>query len=341
MNVKSGALAAAKPPQVKHLTVDAEDAERRLDRFLEAQCPGVPRTRIQRMIRTGEVRVNGGRAKGDRRLVAGDVVRIPPLHDAPPPSAEPVPLILPPIWRERLQAAILVEDAQILALNKPAGIAVHGGSGLAFGVIEALRVLRPDLPHLELVHRLDRETSGCLVLAKSARILRQLHTAFRTGTLEKEYLALAVGDWSEGPAVHTAALAKSLVVGGERRVRLDPAGKEAITRFRPTERFRYAGLPLTLMEIHIETGRTHQIRVQAAAAGHPLAGDLKYGDDAANRRLKAMGLGRLFLHARRLTLHLTGEEAPRRLVAPLPADLRGFLERLRAGDEAAPGQDTG
>jgi 23S rRNA pseudouridine955/2504/2580 synthase len=286
------------------------------------------------MIRTGELRVNGGRAKVDQRLAAGDLLRLPPLRNAPPVGTPPP--TVSPYWREALLQGVLHEDDTLLVLDKPSGLAVHGGSGLSYGIIEALRALRPGDPYLELVHRIDRETSGILLLAKSPSMLRTLHQIFRTGNITKHYLALAVGQWPEGILTCESTLAKGIAVGGggERLVRVDPDGKVALSRFRATERFEVQGHHFTLVEVEILTGRTHQIRVQAANTGYPLAGDPKYGNSDANRFLRDLGFDRLFLHARRVTLTLPGEGRPRIYTAPLPPDLLGFLESLRGAEGA-------
>ncbi|HFD80552.1 MAG TPA: RluA family pseudouridine synthase, partial [Gammaproteobacteria bacterium] len=251
-------------PAVRWVEVSAEQAGQRIDNFLLRVLKGVPKSRIYRLLRKGEVRVNKGRIRPEYRLQAGDTLRIPPVRVAETrggaPGARP---------QQALADAILYEDDRLLVLNKPAGMAVHGGSGLSFGVIEALRALRPEAPYLELVHRLDRDTSGCLLIAKRRSELRTLHELLRTGALTKRYLLLAEGDWSRGPFRVEAPLRKNQLRGGERVVRVDSTGKAALTRFRFLE--GYAGA--SLMEAELVTGRTHQIRVHAQHAGHPLAGD--------------------------------------------------------------------
>jgi 23S rRNA pseudouridine955/2504/2580 synthase len=307
------------PGGAEYLRVDGELAGQRIDNFLLARVKGVPRSHLYRVLRRGEVRVNKGRVRPSYRLQEGDLVRIPPLRTGEePPQAQPSRGEL-----ARLEQAILYEDERLIAIDKPAGLAVHGGSGLSHGVIEAMRRLRPDLTDLELVHRLDRETSGCLLLAKRRSALRSLHAALRASEVDKRYLALLVGRLPRREVAVDAPLRKNLLRGGERVVRVDPAeGKPARTVFR---RLRQIG-DLTLVEAQLLTGRTHQIRVHAAHLGTPIAGDEKYGDAAANRTLRAEGLKRLFLHAAALTVPREGK--PLRIEAPLPAELAAVLASL-------------
>jgi 23S rRNA pseudouridine955/2504/2580 synthase len=310
-------------PKARRLAIDAEQAQQRLDNFLFRELKGVPKGHVYRLLRTGQVRVNGRRVKPDYRLASGDEVRIPPVRQAEtPPPARPGSRQL-----AALQDAILFEDDQLLVINKPAGMAVHGGSGVSFGVIEALRNLRPEQRTLELVHRLDRDTSGCLVVAKKRSALRSLHMALRDGQVEKQYLALLVGHWSGGERRVRLALEKNVLQSGERRVRVAEAGKQAETLFRPVQAFKDA----TLVEVSIMTGRTHQIRVHAAHLKHPVAGDDKYGDRQANRSLRSLGLKRMFLHARNLGFDhpLSGEAML--VSAPLDDNLKSTLERLEKG----------
>ena len=316
--VPSGEEPAARAG-VRYLAVGEERAGQRLDNFLLRELEGVPRSRIYRLVRRGEVRVNGRRARPEQRLLAEDRVRLPPLRQAPPEAERGVPEKL----RQAVAGAILQEDERVLVLNKPAGIAVHGGSGVSFGVIEALRALRPD-EHLELVHRLDRDTSGCLLIARSAAVLRTLHALLREGRFEKGYLALLVGRWNLGRKRLDLPLRTDLRVSGERTVRVHASGKSAVSVFRPVQFF---GPTATLVEVALHTGRTHQIRVHAAHAGHPVAGDEKYGDAEANARLRELGLARMFLHA-----HTVSFDWPQggsfSASAPLPEELRAVLERL-------------
>ncbi len=307
-------------PKVRLLTAGEEDAGQRLDNFLFRTLKGVPKSHVYRLLRTGQVRVNKKRAKPDYRLEAGDELRLPPVR-----QAEKTAPGLPPHWQqEALQQAILFEDERIVVVNKPAGMAVHGGSGVSFGVIETLRVLRPESPGLELAHRLDRETSGCLIVAKRRSAVRTLHAAFREGRVEKHYLALLTGSWQGGAREVDLPLEKNLLQGGERMVKVSSTGKEARSLFTPLQHFAMDAL----MDIRIYTGRTHQIRVHAAHIGHPVAGDEKYGDREANKRLKPVGLKRMFLHAARLAFNHpeTGERLD--LSAPLDAELQAVVEKL-------------
>jgi 23S rRNA pseudouridine955/2504/2580 synthase len=309
---------------VKQVKVPQDRDGQRLDNFLLGQLKGAPRSLIYKIVRSGQVRINGKRAKPDSRLAGGDEVRIPPVRLEVPGEIRPPPKSL----LDRLAASIVFEDKALLALNKPSGIAVHGGSGVSFGVIEGLRALRPDEP-LELVHRLDRDTSGVLVVAKKRAALLELQALLREGEDEeapnKKYLALLVGKMPSGTMTVDAPLQKSVLQGGERMVRVDPAGKASLSHFKLIE--RRGGH--SFCEITIETGRTHQIRVHAAHIGHPVAGDEKYGDREANKRLSEQaGLKRLFLHAASMEFALEGGAKPYLLNAPLADDLRTALDRL-------------
>jgi len=309
--------------EARLVTVGAHEAGQRLDNFLLAQLKGVPKSRVYRMLRTGEVRVNKGRAKPMQRIAAGDVVRIPPLR-----MAEREAPLLPPQRVQAMRAAILYEDEHLLIVNKPPGLAVHGGSGVPYGLIELARASWSHLPGLELAHRLDRDTSGCLVLAKHREALLGVQRQLVGKTTRKAYLALLKGVWRGGAKRIEAPLLKNELQGGERVVRVDTRGKLAVSVFDPIERF--ASLA-TLARVDIETGRTHQIRVHAQYMGHPLARDDKYGDEGFNRQMKAYGLPRLFLHAEQLEFLHPVTECTLRVSAPLPDDLRVVLERLRAG----------
>jgi len=306
---------------VQWLDISAEQAGQRIDNFLLRILKGVPKSHIYRLLRKGEVRVNKGRIKPEYRLKSGDQVRIPPVRVSESKSASPDGRSV-----QKLADAILYEDERLLVLNKPAGMAVHGGSGLSYGVIEALRVLRPAAPYLELVHRLDRDTSGCLLIAKRRSELRMLHELLRTGDVDKRYLLLAQGDWRQGPQRVNAALKKNLLRGGERMVRVDEGGKAALTHFRFLG--SYGGA--SLMEAELKTGRTHQIRVHALHAGHPLAGDDKYGDTDFNRRMRNLGLKRLFLHAHSVAFEDNERHRNIHVSAPLSADLRKLIQQLEA-----------
>jgi 23S rRNA pseudouridine955/2504/2580 synthase len=307
-------------PEVALVPVDAELAGQRIDNFLLARIKGVPRSHVYRILRRGEVRVNKGRVKPDYRLQTGDLVRIPPVRTIEPRRAGQAPAS-----RLRgLAGAILYEDERLLVVDKPAGLAVHGGSGLSFGLIEAMRQLRPGAA-LELVHRLDRDTSGCLLLTKRASTLRDLHRLIREKSVEKRYLALLTRPLPRPEMTVDAPLRKNILLGGERVVRVDTAeGKPARTLFRRMRRYG----DLDLVEARLVTGRTHQIRVHAAHLGAPLAGDEKYGNEAANKALRPLGLKRLFLHAASLTLQPAHLDQPLRIQAPLPAELEALLARL-------------
>lgn len=307
------------PSRVEFVTVGPDQSGQRIDNFLLRHLKGVPKTLIYRILRKGEVRVNKGRIKPDYRVQAGDEIRIPPLRrsqdEKRPPSNRHV---------SALSDRILYEDERIIIVNKPAGMAVHGGSGVSHGVIETMRHWREDLHFLELVHRLDRETSGCLILAKKRSALRQLHELLRESDVDKRYLALVKGAWSQGTQRIEIALRKNVLRSGERMVNVSDDGKTAISTFHPVS----VGKKASLMEIHIETGRTHQIRVHAAHLGHPIAGDDKYGDKEFNRQMHELGLSRLFLHARSLAFTLTEPHKSIAVNAPLDKDLELVLDKL-------------
>jgi 23S rRNA pseudouridine955/2504/2580 synthase len=305
---------------VQLLEIAPEYAGQRIDNFLRTQLKGVPKTLIYRILRKGEVRVNKGRIKPEYKLQAGDLVRVPPLRLAE--RDEPVPLAQGLL--ERLEAAIVHEDKALIVLNKPAGIAVHGGSGLDYGVIEAFRQLRPDAREIELVHRLDRDTSGLLMIAKKRSMLRHLHEALRGDGVDKRYLALVRGNWPAAKKQVRAPLQKSNLRSGERMVEVNVEGKDALTEFRVLRRF---GDFATLVEACPITGRTHQIRVHARHAGHSIAGDAKYGDEEFTREIRELGGKRLFLHAYKLCVALAdGSEL--RLEAPVDEMWARTLERL-------------
>ena len=310
-------------PEVRRLTVDEESAGQRLDNYLLRHLKGVPKTHVYRIIRSGEVRVNKSRATADARVAAGDEIRVPPVR-----VAEPKPTDGPQAAPAR-EFPVLLEDDHVLAIDKPAGVAVHGGSGVSFGVIEQLRRARPMAKTLELVHRLDRETSGILLVAKKRSALKHLQDQFRERETGKTYLALVLGDWPEKLKVIDAPLHKYLVPGGvgegERRVKVvakdDPDGMRAITLVKVRERLT----GFTLLEVTIKTGRTHQIRVHLASQGHPIAGDEKYGDFERNKGLHKQGLKRMFLHAWRLQFTHPASAERVELLAPLPPDLQVFI----------------
>ena len=307
--------------EVQHFEVGEEEVGQRLDNCLQRRLGSVPRSRIYRVIRKGEVRVNGRRAGPELRLQLHDRVRIPPVRLAPvAPATRPGPDLA-----RRIEGSIVHEDENLLVLDKPAGVAVHGGSGVSFGVIEALRSTRPE-ETLELVHRLDRETSGCLLVARRAAVLRELHALMRANAFEKRYLVLVKGKWDLGAKRIDVPLRTDTRVHGERTVRAGASGKTAVSDFRPVQFF---GRTATLMEVTLHTGRTHQIRVHAAHAGHPVAGDEKYGDTAFNEALRDLGLKRMFLHAHSLSFSWPrgGEFS---INTPLPAELAAFIDVLTA-----------
>jgi 23S rRNA pseudouridine955/2504/2580 synthase len=295
------------------LEVGEESVAQRIDNFLLRRLKGVPKSHVYRVLRSGEVRVNSGRVKPDYRLQAGDRVRVPPVRLATP-AAKPAP--------RPLGLPIVFEDAALLVIDKPSGIAVHGGSGLSYGVIESLRAERPEAKVLELAHRLDRDTSGLLIIAKKRGALVELHRMLREGEVEKVYSALVRGRWQGGARELRDRLHKFVTAGGERRVAVHGGGQTAVTQVRPVA----ATDEFSLLELRLLTGRTHQIRVHLAHAGHPVLGDDKYGDFELNHALAGQGVKRLFLHAHRLsfTHPLTG--AAMKFSAPLPPDMRHFAE---------------
>jgi 23S rRNA pseudouridine955/2504/2580 synthase len=307
-------------PAVRFYEVTDAHAGQRLDNFLLRFLKGVPKSRVYRILRKGEVRVNKGRIKPDYRLVEGDVVRIPPIRVA---EAKPAPGVSVRL-EKLLSGAILFEDDRLMVVNKPSGLAVHGGSGISLGLIEALRVMRPEARFLELVHRLDRDTSGCVMVAKKRSMLRHLHEQLRNGTIDKRYLALAAGRWPNRRKVVDAPLLKNMLQSGERMVHVSPEGKRSLTEFAIVARYQHA----TLVEAKPITGRTHQIRVHALHAGHPLLGDDKYGDQAAFQYFKSKGLKRLFLHAASLTVPMPEDEKSLRVAAPLSGDLQAVIDQL-------------
>ncbi len=317
-------------PQVKWLEVDEESAGQRLDNFLIRHLKGVPKTHVYRIIRSGEVRVNKGRAAADTRVATGDRIRLPPVRVSDKAAEK---LEHPAPARE---FPVLLEDEHLIAVDKPAGVAVHGGSGVSFGVIEQLRQARPAVKFLELVHRLDRETSGILLVAKKRSALTNLQDQFRERETGKTYLALVNGAWPARNKVIDVPLHKYLQADGERRVKVvakdDPDGMRSITlvkvsRVLPAQ----AALRLpafTLLEVTIKTGRTHQIRVHLASQGHPIAGDDKYGDFDLNKALQKHGLKRMFLHAWRLQFNHPASGERIELMSALPPELRKFADHV-------------
>ncbi|MBV7597869.1 23S rRNA pseudouridine(955/2504/2580) synthase RluC [Aeromonas sp. sia0103] len=306
--------------QVQLLTIEAEHEGQRIDNFLKTQLKGVPKSLIYRILRKGEVRVNKKRIKPEYKLCPGDEVRVPPVRVAEKnelPSANLGSI-------QRLESQILFEDEAMIVLNKPSGMAVHGGSGLSFGVIEGLRALRPEARFLELVHRLDRDTSGVLLVAKKRSALRSLHEQLRVKTMRKQYLALVRGQWQSHVKVVNAPLRKNDLQSGERVVRVNSDGKPSETRFRIAREFAEA----TLVECSPITGRTHQIRVHTQHAGHPIACDDKYGEAAFDEKMRAQGLKRLFLHAWKLSFTHPADGREMQVEAPLAPELDNFLNKL-------------
>jgi len=298
--------------------ITEENSDQRLDNFLITRLKGVPKSRIYRIVRKGEVRVNKGRVDVKYRLTAGDVVRIPPVRVAERDEQT----FVAPSLKEALQNNILFEDDAFLILNKPAGFPVHGGSGISSGIIEGLRQVRPEAHFLELVHRLDRDTSGCLLIAKKRSALRSLHALFRDDHVHKTYLALLAGQWAKTKQVVTQPLQKNVNKGGERMVVVSSSGKAAETVFKRLQLYRDA----TLVEASPKTGRTHQIRVHAAWLGHPIVGDERYGLDEVNKAFKARGYKRLFLHAEKLQFQHPVTGVLLRISAPMPQQLLDLLK---------------
>jgi 23S rRNA pseudouridine955/2504/2580 synthase len=302
------------------LEVGEEADGQRIDNFLLRLAKGVPKSHVYRILRSGEVRVNKGRVGADYRLKSGDIVRVPPIRV----SASVDKPVAPP-----REFDIAFEDEAMIVLDKPAGVAVHGGSGVSFGVIEQLRRARPDARLLELAHRLDRETSGLLIVAKKRSALTRLHDMFRDGGISKRYLALVKGRWKNTLQHVRLPLHKYLTEEGERRVSVSDEGKQAHSIVRLVARWQN----FSLVEVELKTGRTHQIRVHLAHLGFPLAGDDKYGDFPLNKDLQKAGLKRMFLHAARLRLPHPTTGTPVDLDSPLPADLSGFVSRLDANEK--------
>jgi 23S rRNA pseudouridine955/2504/2580 synthase len=302
-------------PAVRFLQIDVQNEGQRVDNFLLGLCKGVPKSHLYKAIRNGEVRVNKGRVSADYRLALGDSVRVPPLRL---PRPDDPPIVPPAVF------PIVYEDEALLVVNKPAGVAVHGGSGISFGVIEQLRAAHPDARMLELAHRLDRGTSGLLMIAKTRKALLALHEMMREGAGRKHYQALVVGDWTNDRQHLRQPLLKWLTASGERRVKVDPLGKSAHTIITLKKRFgRYS-----LLGAELRTGRTHQIRVHLAASGYPIVGDDKYGSDEVRVRFEGLGFKRMFLHACRLEIAHPLSGQPLSLDADLPDACRQLLDRM-------------
>jgi 23S rRNA pseudouridine955/2504/2580 synthase len=301
-------------------TVTADEAGQRIDNFLMRHFKTVPRSRVYRLLRKGEVRVNRKRVDAEYRIQEGDEVRLPPVRiDTGAEPRQPSSSLL-----ELIERAVIFQDRHLLVIDKPAGVAVHGGSGMSFGVIEALRASRPR-ETLELVHRLDRDTSGCLLVARDRTTLTALHALIRNGGMHKTYLALVAGSWQLGTKRIDAPLATDNRQHGERHVRVAAAGKDSVSVFKPVQFF---GPLATLVEVDIPTGRTHQIRVHASFAGHPLLGDDKYGDRDRNAEIRQLGLKRTFLHAQSVAFEWPGSGVPFHASAPLPGELAGVLDAI-------------
>lgn len=311
--------------QVRFHTIEADEGGQRIDNFLIAQLKGVPKSLVYRILRKGEVRVNKKRIKPDYKLAAGDEVRIPPVRVAPE-QALPNPKLEK---IAQLEQCIIYEDEHMLVVNKPSGLAVHGGSGLQFGLIEGLRALRPEAKFLELVHRLDRDTSGLLMVAKKRSALRVLHEQLRDKNMAKHYVALVYGSWPGKIKKVDSPLLKNTLQSGERIVRVNEGGKPSLTRFNVRERFSQGAISATLVEASPITGRTHQIRVHTQCVGHPIAFDDKYGVRGFDEQLREIGLTRLFLHAERLHISHPSTGADLQFYAPLDAALEKVLQILR------------
>ncbi|EKD55290.1 MAG: hypothetical protein ACD_60C00017G0007 [uncultured bacterium] len=305
-----------------YLTIEPDFAGQRIDNFLLTYLKSMPKTRIYRLLRKGEVRVNKKRIQPSYRLQAGDHIRIPPMQLSEQKSPAKPSLSLKALLSNR----ILYEDKHLLIINKPSGVPVHGGTQVNIGIIEALRSMYPELPHLELAHRLDSDTSGCLVLAKKRSILRELHGLLREGKVHKVYLALTKGHWKTSELTVDVSLQKHYLQGGERMVKVDREGKSSLTVFHPVETFQEA----MLVEATLHTGRTHQIRVHAAYKKHPIAGDPKYGDKEFNKKMRELGLSRLFLHAKTIEFELPSTEQTIKVTAPLDEELMDTLSRMRS-----------
>jgi 23S rRNA pseudouridine955/2504/2580 synthase len=324
---------------VEMRTITADEAGQRIDNFLMRHFKTVPRSRVYRLLRKGEVRVNRKRVDAEYRIAEGDEVRLPPVRldggDSDGPGRPSTSLL------ELIEGSVIFQDKHVLVLDKPAGVAVHGGSGMSYGVIEALRASRPR-ENLELVHRLDRDTSGCLLIARDRQTLTALHALIRNGGMHKTYLALVSGSWQLGTKRIDAPLATDNRQHGERHVRVASAGKDSVSVFKPVQFF---GSLATLMEVDIPTGRTHQIRVHASFAGHPLLGDDKYGDHELNAEMKQHGLKRTFLHAQQVAFEWPGSGVPFHVSAPLPAELSAVIDAItpmkRSAKRAAPSASAG
>ncbi len=309
-----------KKTRTGNIAIDAEQCGRRIDNFLISFFKRMPRSRVYQMLRRGEVRVNGGRIKPEYRLQTGDAIRIPPVYE---PKSE-APDTAPARLVDMIGRCIIHEDARVIVINKPAGLPAHAGSGSYFGVIELLRALFQQEDGLNLIHRLDKETSGCLMIARTMPVLRQLNQALRSGRIRKEYDALLQGRLGQKLIKVDSPLRRYGNRAGDSKVRPDAQGKTALSEFTARASFQDA----TQARVSIGTGRTHQIRVHAGSIGHPLAGDDKYGNREFNRKMRGLGLKRMFLHAAQLTVPALQETGKYRFSAPLPADLEAVLKRM-------------
>lgn len=302
-----------------NIVVDQEHDKRRLDNFLFNQLKNVPKSRIYRMLRGGEVRVNKKRVGPSYKIQTDDLIRVPPVwieaeSDKRAPGSKLISLLL---------NAIVFEDDRVLVINKPSGVASHGGSGINFGVIDILRAARPDLKNLELVHRLDRDTSGCLILAKKRSALRKLHELIRDGKMYKKYILLVHGSWQGGARTVDVPLLKNQLHSGERIVTVNPEGKKSKTIFRPIK----VSTDVSLLEAELKTGRTHQIRVHAAHIGYPILGDAKYGNDKDDSKIKRLGVKRLFLHAERVSFYWSVSDKADFVVA-IDEEFKGLISMV-------------
>ncbi|GAB6034083.1 23S rRNA pseudouridine(955/2504/2580) synthase RluC [Galenea microaerophila] len=309
---------------VQFVEAHSEDEGQRIDNFLMRHLRKVPKSMIYRVIRKGEVRVNKGRIKQNYRLKAGDIVRIPPVK-----VPEKTEVMLPTRQMAWVESAILYEDSDLMVINKPSGIAVHGGSGIQWGLIELVRGLRPLAKRIELVHRLDRDTSGCILLAKKASVLKALHAQVREDQLKKQYLALVEGHWPQSKQKIDLPLKKNTLQSGERVVRVDQTGKASISYFQVERQFANC----SLLRVRLKTGRTHQIRVHAQANGHPIIGDEKYGNKAVNQQFRQMGFKRLALHAHKLGFTHPVTEQWLEIEAPLEASWQTLFKQLEDNRE--------
>jgi len=320
MTNQKSAASRKLPTSVQFITIDEAHAGQRIDNYFVTFLKGVPKSHIYRILRKGEVRVNKGRVKPTYKLKVGDIVRIPPVRVS---EAKSVPETLPPALT-RLRESIIYEDNDLIVLNKPAGIAVHGGSGVSRGIIECMRMLFPLAKRMELVHRLDRATSGCLLIAKKASVLKSLHQQIREDKMQKTYVTLLKGQILEKKLKIEAPLRKFVTKSGERMVKVSDDGKRSTTLFYPKQVFADA----TLVDVKLITGRTHQIRVHSLHFDHPVAGDDKYGDDYFNEQMKKAGLKRMFLHARSLRFKHPASGEILNPVAPLDAELTAVIKKL-------------